>query len=269
MTDPLELARSRWSGRTAVVTGAGSGLGAAFARVLAAIGAQVVLADSDVESVTATADGIGEAFVTDVRDPSAVDDLAEYVQRVYGDVSLLINNAGVEHVGFLWERSAADWQRMIDVNLSGVFHGIRAFVPMMLVAGTEAVVLNVASMGAFMAGPQHTVYQLTKHGVLVLSEGLAAELATVGAPITVSVAIPGAVRTNLYADAGATAAGDSQRERVHALLTDQGIEPDRAAATMLEQLARGDFIVTTDPEGVHRATAARADRLRDLLAHSD
>jgi NAD(P)-dependent dehydrogenase (short-subunit alcohol dehydrogenase family) len=265
LNDPLELARAKWSGRTAVVTGAGSGLGAAFSRVLAGIGASVVLADVDGAAVSAAAKGVGEAVVTDVGDSHAVDDLAHHVRRVYGEIALVINNAGVEHVGYLWERSPEDWRRLIDVNLSGVFYGIRAFVPLMLADGNDGVVLNVASTGAFMAGPQHTVYQLTKQGVLVLSEGLAAELAAVKASITVAVAIPGAVRTNLYADAGATTAGDPQRERVQTLLTDRGMAPDDAAALMLEQVAHGEFIVTTDRDGVRQAAAARADRLRDFL----
>jgi len=266
MDDPLELARSKWSGRTAVVTGAGSGLGAGFARVLAGVGARVVLVDVNAAAVEEVAEGVGEAVVTDVRDYEAVDALAERVWRDHGEVALVINNAGVEHVGLMWERTPEEWHRLIDVNLSGVFHGVRAFVPRMLAAGTEGVVLNVASVGALMAGPRHTVYQLTKHGVLVLSEGLAAELAAVGAPVTVSVALPGAVRTRIYVDAHATDDAADQLGRVRTMLDETGMEPEDAAAMMLEQVAAGAFAVTTDPEGTRALADARAERLRGLFS---
>ncbi len=247
------------------MTGAGGGLGAGFARVLAGLGAQVVLADVNAAAVEAAADGVGVAVVTDVRDPEAVQALAERVWRDHGEVGVLVNNAAVEHVGRIWERPPDAWHRVVDVNLTGVYHGIHAFVPRMIDAGTDSVVLNVSSVGALLAGALHTAYQVTKQGVLVLSEGLAAELAAIGSPIQVSVALPGAVLTRLYADADATSDAEAKRGDMRAMLENDGIEPEAAAAMLLEQVAEGRFVVTTDPDAVQQMATRRIDRLRELF----
>jgi NAD(P)-dependent dehydrogenase (short-subunit alcohol dehydrogenase family) len=272
VADELAQAGERWAGRAAVITGAGGGLGAAFAEALASVGAAAVLADIDAAGIEAVAERIrgagGQAttVVADVRDFDAVDALAATAFAEHGSVGLLINNAGVEHVGLLWETPPEAWRRVVGVNLDGVYHGVRAFVPRMLDAGEPAVVFNLASVAALTAGGQHAVYQVTKHGVLALSESLADGLASVDAPVQVSVALPGPVSTRIYADANEGEPGEYV-DSMRAML-DAGMPADEAARLMLAQVAAGAFAVSPHPDWVQRMAATRADRLRDLIPES-
>jgi NAD(P)-dependent dehydrogenase (short-subunit alcohol dehydrogenase family) len=263
MSDPLSIARARWSGRTVVVTGAATGLGAGFAEVLAGIGARVVHCDVNADALQAI---VGETVVVDVRDFDAVEELAARIFRESSDVALLINNAGVESVGFPWEQSPDEWRRVMDVNLSGVFHGIRAFVPRMLSAGTDSSVLNIASVGALTATGRNAAYQVSKHGVLALSEALADGLAAVGAAVHVSVALPGPVRTRIYADAQAAGDTSEHLSGLRSMLAGQGMAPESAAAIMLEQVAAGAFAVSSHPDWVQRLAGKRAATIEGLLS---
>jgi NAD(P)-dependent dehydrogenase (short-subunit alcohol dehydrogenase family) len=263
MPDPLETARARWSGRTAVVTGAAGGLGAGFAEVLADIGARVVRCDVNAGALEVVA---GDTVVVDVRDFAAVEEVASRVFEEVGDVALLINNAGVESVGYPWEQAPEDWRRVMEVNLSGVYHGVRAFIPRMLAAGADGAVLNIASVGALTASGRNAAYQVSKHGVLALSEALADGLATVGAAVQVSVALPGPVRTQIYADARAVGDTDEHLAGLRSMLADEGMPPETAAAIMLEQVAAGAFAVSSHPEWVQRLASRRAARIEGLLS---
>ena len=259
----------RFAGRAAVITGAAGGLGAAFAEALAAAGAHVVLADVDLDGLDAVAERIRSAgghattVLVDVRDFDAVDALAATAFEEHGSVGLLINNAGIEHVGLVWEQTPEAWHRVVDVNLNGVYHGIRAFVPRMIDAGEPAVVFNLASVAALTSGGQHGVYQVTKHGVLALSESLSDGLTTKGAPIQVSVALPGPVNTRIYDDANDGEPGEYV-DAMRAML-DEGMAPDEAARLMLDQVADGRFAVSPHPDWVQRMAKVRADRLLDLM----
>ena len=154
----------------------------------------------------------------------------------------------------------------MDVNLNGVYHGVRAFVPRMLEAGTDSSVLNIASVGALTASGRNVAYQVSKHGVLALSEALADGLATVGAAVQVSVALPGPVRTRIYADA--RAAGDTSDHLIglRSMLADDGMSPEDAAVIMLEQVAAGAFAVSSHPEWVTRLASRRAATIEGLLS---
>jgi NAD(P)-dependent dehydrogenase (short-subunit alcohol dehydrogenase family) len=264
-TEQLERARTRWAGRTVVVTGAAGGLGSAFSRTLAGLGADVVLSDVDDTALEAVADGVGTAIVADVREHDAVQALADQVHRDHGDVALLINNAGIEHVAQLWETPPEAWHRVVDINLNGVYHGVRAFVPRMLEAGGDAVVFNIASVAALTTGGRNAVYQVTKHGVLAMSESLADGLAAVGSGVQVSVALPGPVNTRIYADAEGEGEATEHLGVLRSLLADQGMPPEEAATLMLEQVAAGAFAVSPHPEWVERMAKQRADRLLGLL----
>lgn len=267
-------AREPWDGHTAVITGAGSGIGAGMARAAAGMGMTVVLADVDEGRISQVANGIhragGRALAvpTDVTSLPAVEHLADVAFGEVGAVRLVANNAGVEHVGLLWEEPAESWHRLIGVNLHGVYHGIRAFVPRLIAAGEPAHVLNTASVGGLSAGAYHGGYQVTKHAVLALSECLAAELATVDAPVRVSVALPGPVDTRIFTDANAHGAGDTvvegQLQAMRTMLADRGMTADEAGARLLAQVAEGRFWVTTHPSMVGEAAARRAERLLDL-----
>jgi len=270
----LSRARRRWAGAPAVVTGAGSGLGAGFAAVAAELGMDVVLVDLDgerlddmVRAITG-AGGRARAEVADVGRYAEIRRLAEAVFEQSGPVALLVNNAGVEHLGRLWEEPVEAWHRIVDCNLNGVYHGVRAFVPLMLASGAPATVLNVASVAALTTGAYHGLYEVTKHGVLALSEVLADELAAAGAPVQVSVALPGPVGTRIYQDANAEPpADDGAGERLagmRSLLSHDGMPPVEAARLLLSQVADGAFAVTTHPDWLSSLGAQRADRLRRL-----
>jgi len=191
--------------RIAVVTGAASGIGLAIAVALVGEGARVVLADIDEARLArevARLDEQGAPVIgvrTDVADPRSIEALAEQALGSFGAVHLLCNNAGVVTTGAAWEITLAEWQRVIDTNLMGVVHGIRTFVPLILATGEEGHVVNVGSMASVVPVPSIGPYNVAKHGVLALSETLRDDLRAIGAPIGVTIVMPGRVRTRLGA----------------------------------------------------------------------
>ncbi len=152
-------AREEFSGGIAVITGAGAGIGAGLARYASRLGMTVVLADVDADAVAGlraelcAAGGSAIDVVCDVRDPDAVQELADKTYRDVGPVRLLVNNAGVEQFGYLWDTPVANWERVIDINISGVFYGVRAFLPKMMATDEQAWVWNLSSVGGVLAIP--------------------------------------------------------------------------------------------------------------------
>jgi len=181
----------------AVITGAGSGLGAAMCDVLAARGARIVAADLDLAAATATAARCGpdvHAVQCDVTDLAAVERLADETDRLIGGIDLLVNNAGVAVVGKMGEVPIADWRWVVDVNLWGVIYGCHVFVPR-LRAQKSGHILNVASAAGLISMPQMAPYNATKAAVVALSETLYADLAEDG--VGASVLCPSFFPTNL------------------------------------------------------------------------
>ena len=261
-----------FGGGLAVVTGAGAGIGEGLARHLAGrLGMTVVVTDIDERSVGQVAQEIIEAGgravarVVDVRDAEAMMRLAEQVRHEFGPVRLLINNAGVEQFGYLWDVSPENWRRVVDVNISGVFHGIRAFLPAMIADQERSHVLTVASVGAVTAVPLQAPYIMSKHAVLGMVECLHQEVGRIGADIAVSVVLPGAVRSSIFVTAGGVDAGDAEAAEHHRAemlaVRDRAISPAEAADTIIEQAAQGEFYIVTQPDIVLAAMAARADQL--------
>jgi NADP-dependent 3-hydroxy acid dehydrogenase YdfG len=166
-------------GKVAVVTGAASGIGRATAERFLAEGMSVVLADVEAAALRAAAGELGaagdvEAVVTDVSDPAAVEALAGKAVARFGTVHVVGNNAGVGgHLRRLWETPLEDFGWVVDVNLWGVIHGIRTFVPILVEQG-EGHVVNTASLAAWSGAPTLGSYGATKHAVLALSESLRA-----------------------------------------------------------------------------------------------
>jgi NAD(P)-dependent dehydrogenase (short-subunit alcohol dehydrogenase family) len=164
---------------------------------------RVVLADIDEESLRSHAarlTGQGAdvlAVDVDVRDPESVDRVGAAAVEHFGKLHVAVNNAGVVNAGYCWELSLDDWHRVIDTNLWGVIHGVRAFVPRILASGEEGHVVNTGSMASVMTLGRLGPYTVAKHGVLGLSDVLRAELASLHAPVGVSVVMPGMIKTGM------------------------------------------------------------------------
>jgi len=259
-----------FSDGVAVITGAGSGIGEALAREAAASGMKVVLADIDaasIERVSAEIRANGGAAVgvrTDVADPAALDRLAAATYAAFGDVRLLINNAGVETVGYVWDIPADLWERTLKINVLGVVNGVRAFAPRMLAHGAPAHIANVASVGGISMFPVETAYICGKHAVLSFTEGLYLEMQMQKKPIHISAVMPGPVATRIFETAkGAGAAQQQHRDAMKDMLAG-AMQPAEAAGIILEGIARGDFWVSTHPELTAETARGRAAYLTSL-----
>ena len=226
-----------FAGKTAVVTGAASGIGFALAERFAAAHMRVVLADIEEDALDRAvkqlqerqADVIGVTVDTRVRE--SVFDLAERAIDTFGKVHVLCNNAGVASTSSgnaaIWELSSAEWDWVLGVNFNGVLYGLQAFVPHMLEHGESGHIVNTASLAALMPGGG--TYGVSKHGVLVLTETLHNDLKARGAAIGASVLCPGFVNTRIY---------DAERNRPAELRnqSSEGASETMAAArAMLEQ----------------------------------
>jgi NAD(P)-dependent dehydrogenase (short-subunit alcohol dehydrogenase family) len=186
------------AGRTAIVTGAGGGIGTALAKALGAAGARVVCADLDLAaaeraaSAAASGPGAGRAVALDVTDGPAVQRLVDEVVEEQGRLDLMFNNAGITLLGETQDLTLAQWDTIIDVNLRGVVHGVAAAYPQMI-RQRGGQIVNTASMGGLMAAGLLTSYVATKHAVVGLSLALRSEAAAYGVGVT--VVCPAAVET--------------------------------------------------------------------------
>lgn len=259
-----------FGGGVAVITGAGAGIGAGLARHASRLGMTVVLADIDVAAVAALRDEICAAggtavdAVCDVRDAAAVQRLADRVFDEFGAVRLLVNNAGVEQFGYLWDTPLANWQRIVDVNINGVFHGIRAFLPRMMSTAAPAWVWNLSSIGGVAVVPLQAPYIMSKHAVLALTECLHLEVQAAGHAhhIHVQAVLPGAVASNIFesaggVDTGNTDAAEGQRAAMLDIKAD-AMDPLAAAQVIFDQAADDRFYLITQPDYVGAAMTERA-----------
>ena len=272
------------AGRTAVITGAASGIGLAMAGLFARRGMAVVAADVDARALEKLrADrSLGSSVrvvPADVSDPEAVEALAERVFAEFGEVGVLCNNAGVGPMGTLWEIDIPEWEWVLGVNLWGVINGVRSFVPRMLESGREGHVVNTASMAGLIAGREMTpwrlgAYAVSKHGVVALSHTLYAELRTARSPIGVSLLCPAAVNTRIWdaerlrpaagADPGEKPGDRSESERLRSQLrvgVEGGMSPDEVAGLVLEAVLEDRFYVFTDPNSPGQVGEHCADLL--------
>jgi NAD(P)-dependent dehydrogenase (short-subunit alcohol dehydrogenase family) len=236
-------------GKVCVVTGAGSGIGRALALDLAGRGARLAISDVDEAALDETARALGDAEVhrqgLDVTDRDAVASYAEAVSRHYGVVHQLYNNAGIAFRRSVLESDYADYERVLGVNLWGVMHGTKAFLPHLIESG-DGHVVNVSSLNGYMAQPEMTHYCTTKFAVRGFTEALRAEMLAARHPVQVSVVHPGGVKTNI-ADAALKAtkelglpvtAEDERRRRLYSekLLR---MDPGQAARIIVDGVEAG------------------------------
>jgi NAD(P)-dependent dehydrogenase (short-subunit alcohol dehydrogenase family) len=212
-----------FAGRTAVITGAGSGFGLEVSRIAAMRKMNVVMADVQQDALDRAAAEIralGAAVLAqrvDVAHAAEVEALGEATRERFGAPHFVFNNAGVGAGGLIWENTAADWAWVLGVNVMGVAHGIRVFTPMMLEAAEmdpsyEGHIVNTASMAGLLNPPNMGVYNASKHAVVAMSETLYQDLQLVSDQITASVLCPFFVPTGIT---------ESQRNRPEALAADK------------------------------------------------
>ncbi|HYV66969.1 MAG TPA: SDR family oxidoreductase [Myxococcales bacterium] len=268
------------AGKVAVITGAGSGFGREFARIGARERMKLVLADVQqdaldsavAEAREAGADALGVRV--DVSKPEEVEQLAGQASARFGAVHLLFNNAGVAGGGgYAWETSLKDWQWLLGVNLLGVVNGIRSFLPLMLKQDCECHVVNTASAAGLVSAPLMSVYNVSKHAVVTLSETLFHDLRLADAKVGVSVLCPAFVPTgirssernrpkDLLDDAPPTPSQIAARERSEKAVASGRLTAAEVARVTFEAVREGRFYVITHP----KILASVELRLQDLLA---
>jgi NAD(P)-dependent dehydrogenase (short-subunit alcohol dehydrogenase family) len=264
--------------KVAVITGAAEGIGKALAVALAAEGMKLVLADINDSTLTETvaelaatgAEVIG--VKTDVAKSVEVEALADAAFSHFGKVHVLINNAGVALAKNAWETTEQDWNWVMGINLFGVTHALRAFIPRMLAMGEEGHIVNTASVAGLVSIPSISSYNVSKFGVVTLSEGLHHDLTLRGAKINVSVLCPGWVNTRIT---------ESERNRAPEECSDQskldkvsmktgaaitkavqsGISPQQVASVTVEAIKTQQFYILTHPNTLQGVEI----RMQDIL----
>jgi NAD(P)-dependent dehydrogenase (short-subunit alcohol dehydrogenase family) len=240
-------------GRVAVVTGGASGIGFALASAFAAEGMKVVLGDIEAPALD---DAVGklrasgaevEGCVTDVSDGAQVQALADAAVERFGAIHIACNNAGVGAGGLSWEAPLSTWEWVLGVNLWGVIHGLRTFVPI-LMQQPEAHLVNTASVAGLVGGPLMGPYNASKHAVVALSETLYHEMGMMAPHVKVSVLCPGWVRTRIADSARNRPGNDAGEVAGNSLLAgvlqpfiDNGMRPEEVASKVLDAIRAERF----------------------------
>lgn len=236
---------------TALVTGAGSGIGRATALALAKAGARLVLCDVDEVGLAGLEAELPRgrclmSEVVDVADRAAMHALADQVHGRVDALDVLVNNAGVGLAGGMLETSLDDWEWVLSINLWGVIHGCHMFTPRMVARGRGHVV-NISSMLGYFGQPGAIGYVTTKFAVLGLSESLRGELA--GHGVGVSTICPGIVRTNIIRDTRFSEANvERQRDDLQGMYARRNYGPERVAKAVMSAIRRDRSVVPVTPE---------------------
>ena len=259
--------------KTAVITGAASGIGLAAAERFLKAGMKVVIADIDADSIDKQVSRLKseghpvKGKVTDVTSESSVRELAEFTQSKFGNIHILFNNAGIGGGAAddksLWEASISDWKWVLDINVWVVIHGISVFTPLMLAHGQEGHIINTASKAGLTFGT--SLYSTSKHTVLALTEALYVQLKQANSNLAVSVLCPGAVNTNLKSNSNRIRPVDTLSDEISNLSNQDksfqstnfmstyqntvqtrmaaGLEPAEMAEILMQGLESGDFYI--------------------------
>ncbi len=271
-----------FSGKTAVLTGAGSGFGLECARIGARLGMNLVLVDVQQDALDAAAaemQAAGSQVLArkvDVSNAAQMEQLAADVQQRFGAPHLVFNNAGVGAGGLVWENSVKDWEWVLGVNLWGVVHGVRLFTPMMLAAAKadpawRGHIINTASMAGLLAAPNMGIYNVSKHAVVSLSETLYQDLSLVTDQIGASVLCPFFVPTGIN-QSHRNRPGDLPAEKptksqlIGQAMSDKAVGSGKVTAAEVAQkvfdaAAQGQFYIYSHP----KALASVQTRMEDVM----
>ncbi len=271
-----------FAGKTAVLTGAGSGFGLECARIGARLGMKLVLADVQQDALDRAAAEMRAAGAevlaqqVDVSDATQMEHLAQRVQERFGAPHFVFNNAGVGAGGLVWENTVQDWRWVLGVNLWGVIHGVRLFTPMMLEAaqkdpGYRGHIVNTASMAGLLNPPNMGVYNVSKHAVVSLSETLYQDLALVTEQVGASVLCPYFVPTGIHQSErnrpGELAMAKPTRSQlIGQAMSDKAVSSGKLTAAEVAQkvfdaVAAGQFYIYSHP----KAIASVQTRLEDIM----
>ena len=261
-------------GKVAAVTGAASGLGRAMALAFADQGMHVALGDvADTSDVFAAVEAKGVsalAMKLDVSKPQEVEAFAELIDKDLGGAHVVCNNAGVSPLGAAWEMSLDDWRWIVDVNLWGVIHGVRSFVPRLL-KRNEGHVVNTASVAGIINPPGSSAYNVTKHAVVALSETLHHDLRERGSAVGVSVLCPAYVPTGIADSERNRPAGIQATVKTKEMLAREQmlkkavssgrLSADDVAKAVVQAIKEERFYILTHP----RIKGAIGARMEDIL----
>ncbi len=271
-----------FQGKTAVLTGAGSGFGLECARIGARLGMNLVLVDVQKEALEAAAEELraaGAQVLTqrvDVSNRMQMEVLARSVQEHFGAPHLVFNNAGVGAGGLVWENSVADWEWVLGVNVWGVIHGVRLFTPMMLAAaqddpGYRGHIVNTASMAGLLTPPNMGIYNVSKHAVVSLTETLYQDLSLVTDQIGASLLCPYFVATGISQSErnrpeGKANTVQTASQKIGQAMTDKAVSSGKVSAAEVAQkvfdaVAANQFYVYSHPQ----ALGAVQVRMEDVV----
>ncbi len=265
--------------RVAVITGGASGIGLAMAKRFAREGMKLVLADIEEDALRKVEQEFRKAGVpvlairTDVSRSHDVERLAEKTLATFGAVHLVCNNAGVGPGGVVWESTVADWEWVLGVNVWGVIHGVRVFVPIMLRQDTPCHIVNTASVAGLLSVPGMGIYCVSKHAVVTLSECLHHDLAERGSKIGVSLLCPAFVPTGILdsernrpallrnPSRARTAEDQAREDQMRHAVQSGRVSADMVAEMVLDGIREERFYIFTHP----RIKAAIQVRMEDVL----
>lgn len=256
-----------YKGKVIAITGAANGIGKELARQFAAKGAKLALADIDAENLSIVEKDLqaaGAEVFTDVFDVKSYEGMAAFASKTfstYGGVDLFFNNAGVISVGSAWKQSLADWDWLIDVNIKGIIHGVKAFVPAMIEQDKECRIINTASIAGLLTVENSPAYVASKFAALSLTEVLELQLQDAGSKVKAHVICPAIVQTDLNncmrhrvqenwdsSDPYYQTEDYKAREAVVNMSMALGLPVEKAVNIIIDAIEKDVFYILTHPE---------------------